>query len=147
MFCIQLCVLENENALQFRSSFSLDFCRCLPERSIFHPINIFVLMQCWVLYCALEGSTGEPWRLWRLLILQEQKALLSSVCSFPWCKYSHHTPSQATDATLLNAKWERAEQQGPHTGEVSDHGATDTKGRGAIINKVSLLYVYCLLFL
>lgn len=75
------------------------------------------------------------------LILQEQKALLSSVCSFPWCKYFHHTPSQAADAVLLNA------QHGPCTGEVSVHGATDTKGRGATINEVSLLYVYCLLFL
>lgn len=50
------------------------------------------------------------------LILQEQKARLSSVCSLPWCKYSYHIPSQATDAMLLNAQWERA-----RTGEVSVH--------------------------
>lgn len=64
------------------------------------------------------------------LILQEQKACFLVFVHFHGVTIptTPHLRLQI-DAVLLNAQWERAYQHGPSTGEVSIHGAADTKGR------------------
>lgn len=45
---------------------------------------------------------------------REKKALICSVCCFPWCKYSHHGQLQAVNVMLLNVELERDACVGSH---------------------------------